>query len=132
MSLKVIVSWLLLTLNSAEFYIYCLRINSFKVWPISAPAYFSPCGAENAASFSLLSCTTDGGITSIASLNSKRHYKLSPSAISLDPSCPRLIFPMNAGNDPCEMCLRSLLRSWIELSTKCYVGQLFFCPGIKS
>lgn len=67
MCLKVIVSWLLLALNSAEFYIYCLRINSFKAWPISPPAYFSPCGAENVASFPPLSPTTDGGSTSTAS-----------------------------------------------------------------
>lgn len=46
MYLKVIVSWLLFTLNSAEFYIYCLRINRFKAWPISAPAYFSPCETQ--------------------------------------------------------------------------------------
>lgn len=31
------------TLNSAEVYIYCVRINKFNAWPISAPAYFSPC-----------------------------------------------------------------------------------------
>lgn len=41
---KVIVSLLLFTLNSAAFYIYCVRINRFKACPISAPAYFSPCG----------------------------------------------------------------------------------------
>ncbi len=41
---KVTVSLLLFTLNSAEVYIYCVRINRFKAWPISAPAYFSPCG----------------------------------------------------------------------------------------
>lgn len=33
----------LFTLNSAEVYIYCVRIRRFKAWPISAPAYFSPC-----------------------------------------------------------------------------------------
>lgn len=76
MCLKVIVSWLLLTLNSAEFYIYCLRINRFKAWPISAPAYFSPCGAETL----LLSHRTDGGITSTPFLKS-RHYKLFPAAL---------------------------------------------------
>lgn len=41
---KVIVSVLLFTLNSAAFYIYCVRINRFIACPISAPAYFSPCG----------------------------------------------------------------------------------------
>ena len=39
---KVTVSLTLFTLNS-EFYIYCVRINRFEAWPISAPAYFSPC-----------------------------------------------------------------------------------------
>lgn len=41
---KVTVSLFLFTLNAAEFYIYCVRISRFKAWPISAPAYFSPCG----------------------------------------------------------------------------------------
>lgn len=40
---KVTVSLQLFTLNSAEFYIYCVRINRFKARPISAPANFSPC-----------------------------------------------------------------------------------------
>lgn len=132
MCLKVIVSWLLLTLNSAEFYIYCLRINGFKAWPILAPACFSSRGAENAASFTPLSHRTDGEMTSTVFLNSCC-YKLSPLVISLKRStASTLVFSTNAGNDTCKMSLSSLRRSFIELSTKCYVGQLFFCPDIKS
>ncbi len=41
---KVIVSLLSFTLNSADFYIYCVRISRFNAWPIWAPAYISPCG----------------------------------------------------------------------------------------
>lgn len=108
----------------------------FTVWgltaskrgPISAPAYFSPCGAENAASVTPQSHTTDGGITSTAFLHS-RHYKLSTPEISLKRSIvSTLVFTMNAGNDGCETFVCSLLRSVIALLTKCYVDQLFFVP----
>lgn len=129
MCLKVIVSWLLLTLNSAEFYIYCLRINRFKAWPISAPAYFSPSGAPNAASFAPLSRATDWGITSTA-FSKSRHYKRTPETSRCAHAC--FFVSMNGGKCGREISLRSLRLSFIELSGKCYLGQLFFCPDIKS
>lgn len=39
---KVTVSLSLFSLDSADFYIYCVGIIRFKAWPISAAAYFSP------------------------------------------------------------------------------------------